>query len=170
MAKRLKNKIAIVTGGGQTPGETIGNGRATALLFAREGASVLVTDKNLASANETVAMITDEGGKAIAIEMDVANESDCESMAAQCIEHFGRIDILQNNVGIGFRDGSATKLKEEDWDRIFDVNLKSMFLTCKHVLPRMRENQSGAIIYPGDALLVKNLKPFVDMLALPSLF
>jgi NAD(P)-dependent dehydrogenase (short-subunit alcohol dehydrogenase family) len=146
MGTRLDGKVAIVTGAGQTPGQTIGNGRATAILFAREGARVMLLDRELASAEETLRMIADEGGECFAFEGDVTSESDCEAMANECHERYGQIDILQNNVGIGFRDAGITKLKEEDWDRIFNVNLKSMFLTCKHVVPCMRGQKSGAII------------------------
>ena len=143
---RLKDKIAIVTGAGQTAGETIGNGRATALLFARQGAKVMVTDRNLESALETRQMILDEGFESVAFEMDVANEQDCIAMAQSCLKTYGRVDILHNNVGIGFKDGGVTSLAIENWQRIMDVNLTSMYLTCKHVVPIMREQQSGSII------------------------
>lgn len=151
---RLENKIAIVTGAGQTPGETIGNGRATAILFAREGAKVMLTDRNLESAEETAAMIRDEGGDCFTFEMDVANETDCQNMVAACRDRYGRIDILHNNVGIGGGDGGVTSLTEEAWSRIMDVNLKSMFLTCKHTVPVMREQGSGAIVNISSAAAV----------------
>lgn len=146
MGNRLEGKVAIVTGAGQTPGQTIGNGRATAVLFARQGAKVMLLDRNIASAEETLALIEEEGGEGFAFEGDVSSEPDCISMAKECIERFGQIDILQNNVGIGFRDAGLTKLEEADWNRIMDVNLKSMFLTCKHVVPYMRQRKSGAIV------------------------
>lgn len=143
---RLENKIAIVVGAGQTPGDTIGNGRATALLFARQGARVMAVDRVLESAEETAGMIRDEGGDALALQADITSEADCKRIAGACQEKFGRIDILHNNVGIGAGDGGPTSLSEENWDRIFAVNLKGMFLTCKHVLPIMRAQQSGSII------------------------
>ena len=143
---RLKNKTAIVVGAGQTPGETIGNGRATAILFAREGAKVLVVDRNLDSALETKAMIEQEGGSATAFKADVTRDSDCGALVQACLDAYGRIDILHNNVGIAAGDAGPTHLSEEAWDLIFDVNLKSMFLTCKHVLPVMREQGSGSIV------------------------
>jgi len=143
---RLENKVAIITGAGQTAGQTIGNGRATAMLFAKEGAKVFLTDLNLASAEETASMIEAEGGEAVAMEMNVAREGDCEDMVRKCTEAFGRIDILHNNVGIGFQDGGITRLKLENWQRIMDVNLTSMFLTCKHVVPVMRDQESGSIV------------------------
>ena len=143
---RLQDKVAIVTGAGQTPGETIGNGRATAILFAREGARVLLVDRVAGRARETEAMIAAEGGTATVFEADVTREDDCRAMAAACVEHFGRIDILHNNVGIGTRDGGATHLELEAWKKIIDVNLTGAFLACKHVLPQMREQGSGSII------------------------
>src|ERR1700680_424625 len=143
---RLKNKTAIVVGAGQTPGETIGNGRATAVLFAREGAKVLVVDRNLESALETKALIEQEGGSATAFKADVTRDLECSALAQACLDAYGRIDILHNNVGIAAGDAGPTHLSEESWDRIFDANFKSMFLTCKHVLPVMREQGSGSIV------------------------
>ncbi len=143
---RLKDKVAIVVGAGQTPGETIGNGRATAILFAREGARVMLVDRQLESAQETEKLIRDEGGEATCVEADVTNSDQCEAIARGCVDQFGRIDVLHNNVGIGTADGSAVRLSEKAWDLMVDVNLKSMFLTCKHVLPVMREQKSGAIV------------------------
>jgi NAD(P)-dependent dehydrogenase (short-subunit alcohol dehydrogenase family) len=143
---RLEDKVAIVTGAGQTPGDTIGNGRATAILFAREGARVLLVDRNLESARETQAMIKDEGGEAIAFEADVSAESACAAIAETCVATYGRIDVLHNNVGIGGGDSGPVHLEEATWNHIFEVNLKSMFLTCKHVLPVMREQRAGSII------------------------
>jgi NAD(P)-dependent dehydrogenase (short-subunit alcohol dehydrogenase family) len=146
MGDRLKNKVAIVAGAGQTPGETIGNGRATAMLYAREGAKVLLVDRRLESAEDTREMIEKEGGVAVAFQADVTRAGDCQQLAAACIERFGRIDILHNNVGIGDGDGNVLQLEEEAWDRILNVNMKSVFLACKHVLPVMRTQQSGCII------------------------
>jgi NAD(P)-dependent dehydrogenase (short-subunit alcohol dehydrogenase family) len=143
---RLERKVAIVVGAGQTPGETIGNGRATAIVFAREGARVFLVDRDLKSARETERMIADEGGTAVVFEADASREADCEAMAQACISEFGRIDVLHNNVGIGMGDAGPTHLSEENWQRIIDVNLKSVFLTSKHVLPVMREQGSGVII------------------------
>jgi len=143
---RLEGKAAIVVGAGQTPGETIGNGRATAILFAREGAKVLLVDRDLDSAEETKSMINEEGGEAETFQADVSKEVACEKLVAAALDAFGRIDILHNNVGIGLGDAGPTHLAEENWDRIIDVNLKSVFLTCKHALPVMREQGSGVII------------------------
>lgn len=142
---RLENKIAIVVGAGQTPGETIGNGRATAITFAREGARVMLVDRRLDSAQETEKLIRDEGGEALSFEADVTKSADCEAMAKACVDQLGRIDVLHNNVGIGAGDGSVGRITEEHWQRIMDVNLKAMLLTCKAVIPVMREQGSGAI-------------------------
>jgi NAD(P)-dependent dehydrogenase (short-subunit alcohol dehydrogenase family) len=144
--RRLEGRVAIVVGAGQTPGSTIGNGRATSLLLARDGASVLCVDRDLASAEETVALVAAEGGTASALRADITVEDDCRAIPAAALERFGRIDVLVNNVGIGTGDGGATKLTEEAWDRIFDVNLKGMWLTCKHVLPILRAQGSGSVV------------------------
>ena len=146
MADRLKDKVAIVVGAGQTPGDTIGNGRATAIVYAREGARVLVVDRRLESAQDTCQMIATEGGHAVAFRADATNSDDCRSMVECCVQQFGRLDILHNNVGIGDRDSGPTHLEEEAWDRIMDVNMKSVFLPCKQSLPVMREQGRGSII------------------------
>lgn len=146
MDKRLEGKIAIVSGAGQTKGETIGNGRAMAILFARAGAKVMLVDYRLDSAQETKLMIDKEGGESFAFAADVTRADDCRRMAEKCAETYGRIDVLVNNVGIGDGDQGPVKLQEEAWDRIFTVNLKSMFLTCKYVLPYMEKQGSGAIL------------------------
>ncbi|MCF8111160.1 MAG: SDR family oxidoreductase [Desulfobacteraceae bacterium] len=146
MEDRLKDKVAIVIGAGQTPGDTIGNGRAIAVLFARQGARVLCVDRNLESARETQAMIMAEGGQAEAFQADITREEENKAIADACVKRFGRIDILVNNVGIGTGDASPMRLTEEAWDRIFSVNLKGAFLTCKHVLPVMVDQGRGAII------------------------
>ena len=143
---RLEDKVAIVVGGGQTPGDTIGNGRATAMLFAREGARVVVVDRDLARARDTEAAIRAEGGAATALEADVTREADCRQLAHAVAASHGRIDVLHNNVGIGGGDAAPTTLTEDVWDRIMTVNVKGLFLACKHVLPVMREQRSGAIV------------------------
>jgi len=146
MGDRLKGKVAIVVGAGQTPGETIGNGRASALVYAREGARVLLVDRRLDSAEDTRAMIAKEGGEALAFQADVTRENECKSLAKAGVDRFGRIDILHNNVGIGDSDANVTHLEEAAWDRILSVNMKSVFLTCKHAIPVMRTQGSGAIL------------------------
>ncbi len=143
---RLQNKVAIVTGAGQTPGDTIGNGRATAILFAREGASVALVDRDPESARETQAMIESEGGACVVCEADVTRASDCRAFIQAALAAYGRIDILHNNVGVGTGDSELVKLTEEAWDRILDVNLKGMFLSSREVLPVMRDQRQGCII------------------------
>jgi NAD(P)-dependent dehydrogenase (short-subunit alcohol dehydrogenase family) len=154
MDQRLKGKIAIVTGAGQTPGDTVGNGRATSILFARAGAKILLVDHRLGSAQETQDIIAKEGGESLPFAADVTRADHCQRMAETCAQTFGRIDILVNNVGIGGEDFGPVKLKEEVWDRIFAVNLKSMFLTCKYVLPYMEKQESGSIINISSAAAV----------------
>ncbi|MGH7897992.1 MAG: SDR family NAD(P)-dependent oxidoreductase [Candidatus Binatia bacterium] len=146
MGERLRDKVAIVVGAGQTPGDTIGNGRATAVLFAREGARVMLVDRDLDSARETRSLIEKEGGESFEFQADVTRGEDCRRSVEACLGAFGRIDVLHNNVGIGTGDGGPLHLSEETWDRILTVNLKSIFLTCKHALPTMRAQQSGAIV------------------------
>jgi len=146
MAKRLQDKVALVVGAGQTPGDTIGNGRATAILFAREGASVVCVDRNLASAEDTVKSIRSEGGKATAFEADITREEDCHAFAQAALAAYGRIDVLHNNVGIGGGDAGPTHLTEDVFQRIMDVNLKGTLFSCKHVLPILRKQLSGSII------------------------
>ena len=145
MSGRLADKVAIVVGAGQTPGDSIGNGRATAILFAREGAQVLAIDRDLASAAETVKMVEAEGGRAQAFQADATRESDCEALVAACVESWGRIDVLHNNVGIGGGDSGPAHVDEAAWDQIMAVNLKSVVFPCKHALPVMRRQGGGVI-------------------------
>lgn len=146
MAGRLEGKTAIIVGAGQTPGETIGNGRAMAILFAREGAEVMCVDRRLDSAEETARMIADEGGKAFAFEADVTRGVVCAAIAQEATARLKRIDILVNNVGTGRGDAPPHAIEEEAWDRIMTVNLKSMMMTIRHVLPVMRSQKAGAIL------------------------
>jgi NAD(P)-dependent dehydrogenase (short-subunit alcohol dehydrogenase family) len=145
---RLAGKTAVVVGAGQTAGTTIGNGRATAMLFAREGARVLLVDRDNDSLQETLGRIEHETpGAATAFVADIVDEEQCGAIVAHALELFdGRIDVLHNNVGIGAGDGGPTSLAAAAWDRILDTNLKSMWLTCKHVVPVMREQRAGAIV------------------------
>jgi NAD(P)-dependent dehydrogenase (short-subunit alcohol dehydrogenase family) len=142
---RLNDKIAIVVGAGQTPGDTIGNGRAAAILFAREGAKVMLVDRDFDSAEETRKMIEAEGGEGFSFKADITRENDCADMANACVDRYGRIDILQNNVGIGDNDAGATSLTEEALDHIMAVNFKGIVFSCKHVVPVMRKQASGCI-------------------------
>jgi NAD(P)-dependent dehydrogenase (short-subunit alcohol dehydrogenase family) len=143
---RLEGKAGIVVGAGQTPGETIGTGRAAAILFAREGAKVLLADRELGSARETAEMITDDGGHAECVRADWTSADDCGAMAAACVQAFGRIDFLQNNVGIGAGDNDPLRVTEEAFDRIVAVNLKGCLLSCQAVVPVMRDQGTGSIV------------------------
>lgn len=144
MAGRLEGKVAIVCGAGSV-GAGWGNGKATAVLFAREGARVVAVDINPTAAEETRDLIEGEGGVARAFVGDVSRQNEVAEMVQACIESFGRIDILHNNVGI-VEVGGAVDTTEESWDRVNAVNLKSVFLTCKNVLPHMERQGGGAIV------------------------
>ena len=143
---RLEGKTAVVSGAGQTPGQTIGNGRAMAILFAREGAKVLCVDRVAERAQETVDMIAAEGGQAEAFAANIAKADGAAAVIAKAAEALGRIDILVNNVGIGGGDGPAHKVEEDAFDRILSVNLKGAWLTSKAAIPLMREQGGGAIV------------------------
>ena len=145
---RLKDRTAIVVGAGQSAGEGMGNGRATAITFAREGARVLCVDRNRDSAQETVAMIAEKGGAAAAFEADVTRESDIKAMVADAKARWGRIDILHNNVGVSLAGGDAelSAITEEAIDRVVAINLKSCIFAAKCVIPIMRAQMSGSII------------------------
>jgi len=143
---RLKDKVGIIVGAGQTPGETIGNGRATAILCAREGAKVLLVDRRIESAQDTAALIEKEGGVAKCFAADWTAASDCRAFAQACLDAWGRIDFVQNNVGVGAGDSVPEKLSEEVFDQILRVNLKGCLLSCQAVIPQMRQQQSGSIV------------------------
>ncbi|MBS0521811.1 MAG: SDR family oxidoreductase [Proteobacteria bacterium] len=145
---RLKDKVAIVVGAGQSPGEGTGNGRATALTFAREGAKVLCVDRDLASAQETVKMITDGNGFAEGFQADVTRSDQLKEMGEEAQRLWGRIDILHNNVGVSISGGDAELLDitDEAFDRCVAINLRGTIMACKHVLPIMRAQGSGAIV------------------------
>jgi len=144
MGKRLKDKVAIVTGAGSI-GPGWGNGKATAVLFAREGAKVFGVDLNLTAAEETKNLIAQEGGLCTVHQADVTNSGEVKAFIERCMEIHGRVDILLNNVGI-VESGGPVEISEENWDRLIDINLKSMFLTCKYCLPIMENQGAGAIV------------------------
>lgn len=146
---RLKNRVAMVIGAGQRPGPTLGNGRATAVLFAREGARVFAVDRNLDSAEETVGLIKKDGGEAVAFAAEVTDESSLQAAVAACLDRWKRIDVLHYNVGISIAGGDApvTEITAEAFDRIVAVNLRGMVMACKHTLPVMRKQRSGVIIH-----------------------
>ena len=146
---RLAGKVAIVVGAGQGPGEGMGNGRATVLRFAQEGAKVLAVDNRLASAQETAAMVPQgSAGECVAYEADVSKEQTLAAMADAARQRFGRIDILHYNVGVSIAGGDAplSEITEEAFDRIATINLRGAIMACKHVLPVMRAQRSGVIV------------------------
>ena len=144
MAGRLEGKVAIVTGAGSSS-EGIGNGKATAILFAREGAKVLIVDQAEERAAETKAIIAEEGGEAFVFVADVTSAADCEAMVNAAVDRYGRLDILDNNVGISIR-ADVTEVTEEQWDKVMSVNVKSIMLSSKYAVPAMAKNGGGAII------------------------
>jgi NAD(P)-dependent dehydrogenase (short-subunit alcohol dehydrogenase family) len=144
MGERLQGKVALVTGAGSI-GPGWGNGKATAVLFAREGAKVFGVDLDLRAADETRAIIEGEGGVCATHAADVSKAASVTAMVEACMAAFGRIDVLVNNVGIARTGGIATT-EEADWDLVTDVNQKSVYLTCKHVVPIMERQGSGAIV------------------------
>ncbi|MFK4619801.1 NAD(P)-dependent dehydrogenase (short-subunit alcohol dehydrogenase family) [Bradyrhizobium diazoefficiens] len=131
---RLKGKVAMVVGAGSI-GPGWGNGKATAVTFAREGAQVFCVDRNGTAAEETAKIINDEGGKATAFTADVSRSAEIEAMVAACLKAYGRIDVLDNNVGIA-EMGSVVEVTEESWDRVFSVNLKSAYFRHEARHPR----------------------------------
>ena len=145
---RLKDKIAIVVGAGQSPGEGMGNGRATVLRFAQEGATVMAVDRDLASAEETAAMARSTAA-CVAFEADVTKENDARRHGrAPRARQFGRIDVLHYNVGVSIAGGDAppTEITEEAFDRVIAINLRGCVMAVKHVLPVMRAQQAGVIL------------------------
>jgi len=144
MSGRLEGKVAIVIGAGSV-GPGWGNGKATSVLFAREGAKVFAVDINLTAAAETKKIIDGEGGDCEICQADVTQSAQVKSLVDQCMNVYGKIDILQNNVGI-VEVGGPVELTEASWDRIMAVNVKSMFLTCKFCLPIMEQAGKGVII------------------------
>ncbi len=141
---RLEGKVAIVTGAGSS-GPGVGNGKAAAVLFAREGARVLLVDAVLERAEETLSMIAGEGGEASCFQANVINAGDCARMVDAAVERYGRLDILDNNVGIS-RRGTVVEVSEEDWDHVMAVNVKSIVLSSKYAIPRMIESGDGGCI------------------------
>ena len=147
---RLRDRVAIITGGGS------GIGRATALLFAKEGARVVVADVDTKNGEETVKKIRADGGpESILIKMDVTKSSSIEMTVSETVSHFGKIDILHNSAGVDIfvinpkADGTVVGTREEEWDKLLAINLKGTFLFCKYALPHMMNQKSGVIINMG---------------------
>ena len=144
MSSRLKGKTALVIGAGSV-GAGWGNGKATAVLFARHGARVFCVDINEAAAQETVAIIRSEDGQAEACRADASKSAEIKNAVQRCVDCYGRVDILDNNVGI-VSVGGVVDISEEEWDRVFSINLKTCFLAMKHVIPIMMDQGGGSII------------------------
>ena len=155
MPNRLKDKIAIVSGAGSV-GPGWGNGKAAAVLFAREGAAVFAVDINLSAAEETKKIIEDDGGRCSSWQADVSQNAEVQALVDACLVEYGRVDVLHNNVGI-LEVGGPVELSEEKWDRVLAVNVKSMFLTCKHVLPIMERQGKGAIVNVSSIAAIRHL-------------
>ena len=145
MTGRLHGKRVVLVGAGQSPGATVGIGRATALLFAREGARLLLVDRDPAGAAETVAMMEPGGEEVSVLEADITRPGDCAQLAEAARSRLGGVDVLFNSVGI-LGPGLAGEVSEELWDTVIDTNLKAMWLLAKHVLPIMVEQESGSIV------------------------
>ena len=150
MSGRLENKVALLFGAGQVDcdHDIWGNGRATVVAYAREGARVVAVDLDLDKAEETRSYVVKEGNDCVTMAANVTSGSDVEAVVKQTMEMYGRIDVLHNNVGINEK-GGPEEASEESWDRVMDTNVKSMFLTCKCVLPIMKAQGSGSIINIG---------------------
>lgn len=141
---RVQDKVALIVGAGSI-GPGVGNGKAMSMLLAREGAKVLAVDRDLEAARETQRLVREQGGICEVHQANVGVSAEIRGMVDACVAHFGRCDILVNNVGIA-EMGGPVELSEEGWDRVFAVNVKSMFLACKHVLPLMERQGSGSIV------------------------
>ena len=159
---RLEGKVAMVVGAGQSPGQGLGNGRACALLFAREGADVVCVDRTLDAAQETAQVLRDEGHVATALAADITVESQIRDAVAQALAAHGRIDVLHNNVGVSLAGGDAPleEITEDAFDNVFAINLRGMVMTCKQVVPGMRARRSGSIINIS-SMAVLDMYPYV---------
>jgi hypothetical protein len=149
MTGRLEGKVTLVTGAGSV-GPGWGNGRATAVIFAREGASVFLTDRDPAALAATEKMVVADGGRVVTCPGDVTDSGQVKAMVRRCVDELGRVDVLVNNVG-GSKPGGPVELSEEDWQKQLSVNLTSVFLTCKHVIPLMKAQGGGAIVNTASA-------------------
>ncbi|MBJ3778647.1 SDR family NAD(P)-dependent oxidoreductase [Acuticoccus mangrovi] len=155
MGERMAGKAVIVTGAGST-GQGWGNGKAAAVLYAREGGKVLAVDRRIAAAEETAAIIAGEGGTAVAFEADVTDPLEVLAMVKRCVDVFDRLDVLHNNVGIA-ETGGPVEATLDSWDRVIRINQTSVFLTCKHALPVMEEQRAGAIVNVASIAAIRSL-------------
>jgi NAD(P)-dependent dehydrogenase (short-subunit alcohol dehydrogenase family) len=160
---RLEGKVAVIIGAGQSPGEGIGNGRATTIRFAQEGAKILAVDRLVASAEETAAMAAKDGGECVPFAADVTRQETLAAAMQEAEARWGRIDILHNNVGVSVAGGDQPldELTEDVFDRVCAINLRGTIMACKHVLPIMRRQRSGAIINISSVAARENAYPLV---------
>jgi NAD(P)-dependent dehydrogenase (short-subunit alcohol dehydrogenase family) len=160
---RLQGKIAVVVGAGQSPGEGIGNGRATVLRFVQEGARVLAVDRDLAAAEATAALAAKEGGECLPFAADVTKEATLAAAMAEAVARWGRLDILHNNVGVSLAGGDKPldELTEEAFDRVAAINLRGTIMACKHAIPIMRRQRAGAIVNISSVAARENTYPLV---------
>jgi NAD(P)-dependent dehydrogenase (short-subunit alcohol dehydrogenase family) len=149
----MQNKVVLIIGGGAPP-EGLNNGKAAALLYAREGATVAVADRDLAAAERTRGEIVAQGGDCLALMVDVTDSASLEHAVAASRDAYGRIDVLHNNVGIA-GTGGPVETSEEEWNRIVATNQTGVFLACKHVLPAMVEQGAGAIVNISSAAALR---------------
>lgn len=138
--KRLEGKVAIITG------STEGMGKATAKLFASQGAKVAVTGRTEETGQEVVTEITGEGGEAHYFRLDVSKEDNCKEVVAAVVEKWGKLDILVNNAGVTGADKPTHELTEEEWDQVFDIDAKGVFFMTKHAIPHLKESGQGSIV------------------------
>lgn len=159
---RLEGKTAIIIGAGQSPGEGMGNGRATAIRFSQEGARIMAVDRYLESAEETVSMLENKGGDHFAFTADVTRGEELKAVVDEAVNRWGKIDILHYNVGVslGGGDTELPEFTEEIFDRVFRINLRGAIMAAKQVLPVMRKQQSGVILMIG-SLAVYEDYPYV---------
>lgn len=145
---RMKDKKVVIVGAGQSPGEGMGNGRAAALLMAREGAEILSVDRDMPAAEETAAVIAKEGHKAYAFKADVTREADMKAMVDEAVRRWGRLDVLHYNVGVSLAGGDKSPLEitEADFDNVNAINLRGYVMAAKHAVPVMRKQRSGVIL------------------------
>jgi len=143
MTGKLDGRVAVVVGAGQTPGANIGNGRATAITFAREGARLVLVDRDRERAEATAADI--DGGTVVVV-ADISSDDGPDAVVAAAVEAFGGIDILHNNVGVGVGDGPPHRLTDDAYDRIMDVNLRSLWRMCRAAIPTLRRSDHAAIV------------------------
>lgn len=159
MGQRMKGKVVLVSGAGSAL-EGWGNGKATAVLYAREGASVLLGDVSEAAVASTREVIDQEGGRSTVFIGDVRKDADVAAMISHCVTTFGRIDVLHNNVAV-FDMNTVDSIDEAEWDRFFAVNVKGVLLTCKHAIPHMLEQGGGAIVNVSTISSIRYTSPCV---------